>query len=159
MKFPRDNLIKCRCLALAESCGDAFTHCILTEPDKCSISGKVLMRSVVKTRRRDIGKSTEHVNNDPDMESFTLSLAESQSVNSQNQEQMRHCLLPGTGFPQEEVIKIRTNKQLHKGMQTQKQMIARMKQMSVLIHWRMKHSQRSSTHPMMQSHFKQWWNG
>ena len=44
------------------------------------------MQSVVKTRRRNIGKSTEHVNDDPDMESFTSSLAESQSINSQNQE-------------------------------------------------------------------------
>ena len=85
MKIPRDNLIKCQHLSLAESCGDGFTHCILTEPDKSSIPRKVLMRSVVKTRRRDIGLSTEHVNEDPDMESFTLSLAESQSVNSQHQ--------------------------------------------------------------------------
>ena len=44
------------------------------------------MRSVVKTRTRDIGKSTECVNDDPDVESFTLSLAELQSINSQNQE-------------------------------------------------------------------------
>ena len=34
------------------------------------------MRSVIKTRRKHVGKPDEHVNDNPDMESFTLSLSD-----------------------------------------------------------------------------------
>ena len=41
------------------------------------------MRSVIKTRRRNIGQASEYVNNDPAMESFTLSLEESNALSEQ----------------------------------------------------------------------------
>ena len=74
VKTPKNNMLKARYLAIAESCGDAFTYYILTEPDKGR--RQVLMRSVVKTRRKHIGMTTEYVNNNPNMESFTMSLEE-----------------------------------------------------------------------------------
>ena len=76
IKLPKNNLIKARYLAVAESCGDAMTYYILTEPDNPKEKRQVLMRSVIKSRRKDIGTETEYVNENPDMESFTLSLAE-----------------------------------------------------------------------------------
>ena len=63
-------------MALAESCGDAFTHCIVTKTDNPSAKRQVIMRSVIKTRRKHVGKPDEHVNDNPDMESFTLSLSD-----------------------------------------------------------------------------------
>ena len=46
IKTPKSNLLKARFLALAESCGDAMTYYILTEPDPPKRK-QVLMRSVV----------------------------------------------------------------------------------------------------------------
>ena len=96
LKTPKDNLLKARFLAIAESCGDAMTYYILTEPENKHTKRQVLMRSVVKTRRKNIGLHTEYVNDTPEMESFTLSLEE---VNS-NLEQITSTpevplLLPG----------------------------------------------------------------
>ena len=76
MKLPKPNLLKAQCLALAESCGDAFTYHIITETDNPSAKRQVIMRSVIKTRRKHVGKPDEHVNDNPDMESFTLSLSD-----------------------------------------------------------------------------------
>ena len=59
-----------------------MTYHILTEPTSTSIPRKVLMRSVAQTRRRNAGKSTEYVNEDPAVESFTLSLADATAVPS-----------------------------------------------------------------------------
>ena len=83
MKLPKSNLLKCRYLAIAESCGDAMTYFILTEPDESNVRRQVLMRSVVKTRRKNIGTSSEYVNENPDMESFTLSIADKLKNNKQ----------------------------------------------------------------------------
>ena len=77
IKLPRPNLLKCRYLGIAESCGDAMTYYVLTEPDDPKAKRQVLMRSVVKSRRKDIGTTSEYVNDNPDMESFTISLSES----------------------------------------------------------------------------------
>ena len=59
IKLPRSNLLKCRYLGLAESCGDAMTYYLLKEPDSAKTRRQVLMRSVIKTRRKNIG---QHVN-------------------------------------------------------------------------------------------------
>ena len=85
IKLPRSNLLKCRYLGLAESCGDAMTYYVLTEPDSAKTRRQVLMRSVIKTRRKNIGQHGEHVNNNPDMESFTLSLSESLAITGQEE--------------------------------------------------------------------------
>jgi len=70
-------MLKARYLAIADSCGDAMTYYILTEPDSPKVERQVLMRSVIRTRRKNIGEETEYVNDNPEMESFTLSLSES----------------------------------------------------------------------------------
>eukprot|EP00957_Ditylum_brightwellii_P146486 11152698-Ditylum_brightwellii.AAC.2 len=44
IKLPRSNLLKARYLALAESCGDAMTYYILTEPENLKTKRQVLMR-------------------------------------------------------------------------------------------------------------------
>ena len=96
LKTPKDNLLKARFLAIADSCGDAMTYYVLTEPTSTKVKRQVLMRSVVKTRRKHIGKTTEYVNDDSSMENFTLSLSESM----RNQQDIRSTedvplLLPG----------------------------------------------------------------
>ena len=60
-----------------------MTYFVLTKPDSPTIKRQVLMRSVVKSRRKDIGQQSEYVNDNPDMESFTLSLSESIAVAEQ----------------------------------------------------------------------------
>jgi hypothetical protein len=80
LKTPKDTLLKARFLALADSCGDAMTYYILTEPENKRIRRQVLMRSVIRSRRKNIGQATEYVNENPDMESFTLSLSEHQAA-------------------------------------------------------------------------------
>jgi hypothetical protein len=52
-----------------------MTYYILTEPPPPE-KKQVLMRSVIRTRRENIGKHTEYVNDDPNKVSFTLSLSE-----------------------------------------------------------------------------------
>ena len=54
-----------------------MTYYVLTEPDSTKQKKQILMRSVVKTRRKNIGQVSEYINDNPDMESFTLSLSES----------------------------------------------------------------------------------
>ena len=56
IKLPRSNLLNCRYLGLAESCGDVMTYYILTEPDSAKTRRQVLMRSAIKTRRKNIGR-------------------------------------------------------------------------------------------------------
>ena len=81
IKTPQSNLLKARFLANAEHCGDVMTYYILTEPTKGR--KQVLMRSVVKTRRKNIGTKEEFTNNDPQYESFTLSIDEHNAVINQ----------------------------------------------------------------------------
>jgi hypothetical protein len=76
IKTPNDNLLKARFLAIAESCGDVMTYYILTEPELAKTKRQILMRSVIKTRRKNIGATDEYINDNPDMEKFTLSLTE-----------------------------------------------------------------------------------
>ena len=84
IKIPKNNLLKARYLALAESCGDAMTYYILTEPDLPKAKRQVLMRSVIKTRRQNIGTTAEYVNSNPATESFTLSLSETATNTAQH---------------------------------------------------------------------------
>ena len=73
-----------------------MTYYILTEPTSTKVKRQVLMRSIVKTRRKHVGKTTEYVNDDSSMESFTLSLSES-TRNQQDAKSTEEVplLLPG----------------------------------------------------------------
>ena len=61
IKTPKINLLKARFLANTEHCGDVMTYYIMTEPAKGR--KQVLMRSVIKTRRKNIGSKEEFTNN------------------------------------------------------------------------------------------------
>ena len=55
-----------------------MTYYIMTEPDKRK--KQVLMRSVIKTRRKNIGSKEEFTNNNSESESFTLSIDEHNAI-------------------------------------------------------------------------------
>ena len=76
MKLPKPNMLKAQYLELAESCRDAFTYHIITETDNPSAKRQVIMRSVIKTWCKNVGKPDKYVNDNPNMESFTLSLSD-----------------------------------------------------------------------------------
>jgi len=96
LKTPKDNLLPGRFLAYADSCGDAMTYYILTEPTEKHKRSQVLMRSVVRTRRRKIGTDDEYVNDDPAAVPFTMSLAEhQQNLNDISSTEAVPILLPG----------------------------------------------------------------
>jgi ribosomal protein S12 len=63
-KQPHDNLKKARWLGFAHNSGDEFTYLIEPEGQKGRFH-QVLIRSNIKTRRKNIGMSNEFVNNDP----------------------------------------------------------------------------------------------
>ncbi|MGH7954918.1 MAG: hypothetical protein ACREOZ_03065 [Gloeomargaritales cyanobacterium] len=65
VKSPFSKLKKGRWLGFAKSSGDAMTYYIQTENDKGDGRNMVLVRSVIKTRRKNIGKPEEHTNDDP----------------------------------------------------------------------------------------------
>lgn len=75
IKTPKSNLLKARFLAIADSCGDAMTYHILTEPEAPKTQ-QVLTRSVVWTQRENIGLTTGYVNNNASSVSFTLTPSE-----------------------------------------------------------------------------------
>mmetsp|Transcript_26234 Transcript_26234/g.54036 ORF Transcript_26234/g.54036 Transcript_26234/m.54036 type:complete len:168 (-) Transcript_26234:33-536(-) len=52
IKSPKNNLLKGRFLAFADSCGNALTYYILTEPEDRKVRRQVLMPSAVRTRRK-----------------------------------------------------------------------------------------------------------
>ena len=93
IKSPKNNLLKARFLALAESAGDAMTYYILTEPNPPE-RRKVLMRSVIRTRRENIGCQKEFVNDNPDAARFSLSLSESKIVTHESTDEVP-ILIPG----------------------------------------------------------------
>ena len=93
IKSPKNNLLKARFLALAESAGDAMTYYILTEPNPPE-RRKVLMRSVIRTRRENIGSQTEFVNDNPDAARFYLSLNENKIVTHESTDEVP-ILVPG----------------------------------------------------------------
>lgn len=71
-------MAKARYLCLAESSGDLMTYYILTEPE--SGKPKVLVRSVIRSRRKHVGTENEHVNNDPAYEDFVFTTDEGQKI-------------------------------------------------------------------------------
>ncbi len=73
-KQPKDNLKKARWLGFADSAGDEFTYLIEPE-EQTGKHRKVLIRSNIKTRRKNIGKDTEFVNDNPEYADFFLSPA------------------------------------------------------------------------------------
>ena len=70
-----------------------MTYYIITEPDDPKVRRQILMRSVLKTRRKNIGTQSEYVNENPDMETFTLSLSDLPIDTSQSIE--TPLLVPG----------------------------------------------------------------
>ena len=74
-KQPKNNLHKGRWLGIASTAGDAMTYYIFTEKDKGR--NVVLIRSVIKTRRKQVGTKEEYVNDDPQYSDFFLTEEES----------------------------------------------------------------------------------
>ena len=77
-KQPENSLKKARWLGFAHSSGDAMTYYIETEQEsksdkRCNI---ILVRSIIRTRRKNIGTKDEYVNNDPSLADFFLSRPE-----------------------------------------------------------------------------------
>ena len=72
VKQPLDNLKKARWLGIAWSAGDQMTYFIETERPKSEGKPVVLTRSVIKTRRKKIGHTDEHIEEDPEQADFVL---------------------------------------------------------------------------------------
>ena len=60
-KVPEPSFKKGRWLGFAWSAGDAFTYFIETERPVSEGRPMVLIRSIIKTRRKNIGKPTEYI--------------------------------------------------------------------------------------------------
>ena len=69
-KQPRSNFSKGRWLGIAHLAGDAFTYYIQTEKDMGEGRNQVLIRSLIKSRRKNIGTPAEYVNDDPELADF-----------------------------------------------------------------------------------------
>jgi hypothetical protein len=69
-------LKKARWLGVAHSAGDAMTYFIETERDETSKRNVILVRSIIRTRRKNIGTADEFVNDDPALADFFLSRPE-----------------------------------------------------------------------------------
>ena len=80
-KQPQNNLRKGRWLGIAKSSGDAMTYYIETEKEKGQGRNVVLIRSVIRSRRKNIGKENEYVNDDPKYAEFFLTEDEDELVN------------------------------------------------------------------------------
>jgi len=72
-------LKKARWLGFAHNSGDAMTYFIETEHDDKSKRNVILVRSIIRTRRKNIGTKEEHINNDPLLANFFLSTTELES--------------------------------------------------------------------------------
>ena len=70
VKQPRDNLRKARWLGIAWQSGDAFTYFIQTERPRAEGRNVILIRSVIQTRRENIGQETEYIENNSDLSYF-----------------------------------------------------------------------------------------
>jgi hypothetical protein len=75
-KQPENSLKKARWLGIAHSTGDAMTYFIETERDETSKRNVILVWSIIKTRRKNIGTATEFVNDDPALADFFLARPE-----------------------------------------------------------------------------------
>ena len=72
-KQPENSLKKARWLGFAHSSGDAMTYFIETEPEKKGQRAQILVRSIIKSRRQNIGSPVEYVNDEPALVEFYLS--------------------------------------------------------------------------------------
>ncbi|MGH7955023.1 MAG: reverse transcriptase domain-containing protein [Gloeomargaritales cyanobacterium] len=72
VKAPASKLKKGRWLGFAHSAGDAMTYYIQTEKDPGEGRNVILVRSVIKTRHKDIGEKEEYSNEDPQYDDFFL---------------------------------------------------------------------------------------
>jgi hypothetical protein len=66
-KQPENSMKKARWFGIAHSAGDAKTYFIETERDETNKRNVILVWSIIKTRRKNIGTATEFVNDDPDL--------------------------------------------------------------------------------------------
>ena len=78
-KQPDSSLKKARWLGIAHSAGDAMTYFIETEQDEPTKRNVILVRSIIRTRRKNIGTSTEFINEDPALADFFLTQPELES--------------------------------------------------------------------------------
>jgi hypothetical protein len=74
IKQPNNNLKKGRWLGIAWHAGDSMTYYIETEKDKGR--NVILIRSVIRSRRKNIGQENEYINNDPQYAAFFLDPSE-----------------------------------------------------------------------------------
>jgi hypothetical protein len=69
-------LKKTRWLGFAATAGYELTYYIETEKEKGEGPKRVLIRSIIRTRRKNIGKDTEYTKDDPEYSVFFLSETE-----------------------------------------------------------------------------------
>ncbi|MGH7955291.1 MAG: hypothetical protein ACREOZ_04955 [Gloeomargaritales cyanobacterium] len=72
VKAPHSRLKKGRLLGIAHTSGDAMTYYIETEKESGEGRNVVLIRSTIKTRRKNIGKPADYTNDDPQYANFYL---------------------------------------------------------------------------------------
>ena len=65
------SLKKARWLGLAHSTGDAMTYLIETERDDDVKRNVILVNTIIRTRRKNIGTTTKHTNDDPGLADFS----------------------------------------------------------------------------------------
>ena len=80
IKQPKNYLLKSRWLGIAQSCGDALTYYIWTEEG--TKRPQVLIRSIIRTRRKNIGKSTVYIKYNSELAKFHID----PKVNNNNDE-------------------------------------------------------------------------
>jgi hypothetical protein len=73
-KQPANNLKKARWLGFATSAGNAFTYYIQTKKDPGEGRNVILIQSIIRTRRKNIGTENEYCCNNPDLAGFFLSI-------------------------------------------------------------------------------------
>ena len=95
VKAPESSLRKGRWLGIASTAGDPMTYYIRTEKEPGAGRDVVLIRSVIKTRRKNIGQPTEFVNDDPAYADFfyTLLLQNKMSLSLTLMILLMHCCL------------------------------------------------------------------
>ena len=72
VKAPDTPLKKGRWLGITSSSGDLMTYYIQTEKEPDEGRDVILVRSVLKSRRKNIGEPNEYINDDPQYAEFNL---------------------------------------------------------------------------------------
>lgn len=97
-KSPKANMAKARFLCLAESSGDLMTYYILTEPG--ASKPKILVRSVIRSRRKHVGTENEHTNDNPAYEDFVFTTDEGRKIVRETDLEDEHVEFPSPlGIP------------------------------------------------------------